>query len=70
MPKITLQTKARTSTPEACLYLREYCKIFGQALRTAFGEINKRGKLESKKQISTLQKEVCKTLEQRFGILN
>jgi IS605 OrfB family transposase len=50
--------------------LREYCQIFGQALRTAFREINRRGSVESKKQISTLQKEVCKTLEQRFGILN
>jgi IS605 OrfB family transposase len=51
-------------------YLREYCTIFGQALRTAFSEINRCGKLENKKELTGLQKKVCKTLEQRFGILN
>lgn len=70
MPKVTLQTRPKANAPEAYLYLREYCKIFGQALRAAFSEINKRGKLENKKQITALQKEVCKTLEQRFGLLN
>lgn len=70
MPKITLQTKPRANDSVAHSYLREYCKIFGQALRTAFSEINKRGKLENKKELTGLQKEVCKILEQRFGILN
>lgn len=70
MPKITLKTQAKTSVPLSCLYLREYCQLFGQVLRTAFSEINKRGFLESKKQLTALQKEVCQTLEQQFGIFN
>ena len=70
MPKITLQTQSKTSVSSDCSYLPEYCQIFGQALRTAFSEINRRGSLENKKQLTALQKEVCKTLEQRFGILN
>lgn len=70
MPKITLQTQAKTSASLAQLYLHEYCQVFGQVLRTAFSEINRRGKLESQKQLTALQKEACKLLEQRFGVLN
>ncbi len=53
MPKITLQTTAKPNTDKSAhLYLHEYCKVFGQVLRTAFSEINKQGKLENKKQLT------------------
>jgi IS605 OrfB family transposase len=67
-----LQTSVRASdkNQDALSYLRDYSEVFGRVLRTAFSEINRRGILENKKQLSALQKDVCKTLEQRFGILN